>query len=256
MHKFARTQYLFKECPKLLAKMVHDNTMEADISDSLEINACPESLRKYYTELWGEKGPCKMTSTKDTQTVQQDPLSILPPFSNSEVRGRISRTRTRVAAGPDGIRKGDLQRKGLVREITAFFNLALIALKQPSEWDVNTTTLILKEGKNPKDPASYRPITISSILSRVYWGLIDGRLKDTIDISKRQKGFTVEQGCFNNVNILNEAIRIAKLRKGMTIVQVDISKAFDSLPQEALRAKGVPDEARQMIKKLLHQRQY
>lgn len=116
-----------------------------------------------------------MESTKNTPTVQHDPVSVLRHFSNAEVGVRIRRTRTRVAAGPDGLRKGDLLKQGRVKAITAFFNLALVALRQPSDWNLNVTSLIPKEGKDPTDPASYRPITISSILSRVYWGLIDER---------------------------------------------------------------------------------
>lgn len=149
-----------------------------------------------------------------------------------------------MAAGPDGLRKVDLLKQGRVKAITAFFNLALVVLRQPSDWDLNVTTLIPKEGKDPTDPASYRPITISSILNRVYLGLMDDRLKEIFDLGRRQKGFTTEQGCFNNINILNEAISTAKKGKCMTIVQIDISKAFDSLPhdliQTALMPKGCP----------------
>lgn len=249
-YKFARTQHLFKDCPKLLAKMVIDDTIEAEMGPKPEVNIDPDIVKKHYTDLWGIKGPYKTSS--NIQTAQQDPSTVLLPFSMTEVGTRIRRIRSRVAAGIDGLKKGDLLKKGFISEITAFYNLVLIAIRPPSQWNYNTTTLILKEGKDPTNPASYRPITLASILGRVYWGLIDERLKGITDISSRQKGFTTEQGCFNNVNILNEVIKTAKKKKGLTVIQIDISNAFDSLPHElihdSLRAKAVPEEVRFMIK--------
>lgn len=91
-HHFSRTQYLFKECPKLLAKMVRDNTVAVELANTHDINACPDRLREFYTELWGEKDPCRMETTMNTPTVQHDPLEVLRPFSNAEVGVRIRRT--------------------------------------------------------------------------------------------------------------------------------------------------------------------
>jgi hypothetical protein len=48
-------------------------------------------------------------------------------------------------------------------------------------------------------------------------------------LSSRQKGFVPEASCFN-VHILNEIITAAKGNKGMTSIQLDVSKAFDTIP--------------------------
>jgi hypothetical protein len=82
--------------------------------------------------------------------------------------------------------------------------------------------------------ANYRPITISSLLCRIYWGTIDNRLRQQFSFSTRQKGFVPEAGCFNNINILNEILRDAKTKGGVTIAQLDISKAFDTVPHKAI----------------------
>jgi hypothetical protein len=104
--------------------------------------------------------------------------------------------------------------------------------------------LLLKEGKDPTKAENYRPVTIGSLISRLYWGIIDQKLRARITSSPRQKGFVSEAGCFNDVHILNEALKIAKRRKGMVAVQLDISKAFDTVPhaaiEDALSRKGVP----------------
>jgi hypothetical protein len=41
-----------------------------------------------------------------------------------------------------------------------------------------------------------------------------------------------EAGCFNNVHALAELLRLAKARTGMVLIQLDISKAFDTIPHE------------------------
>jgi hypothetical protein len=54
-----------------------------------------------------------------------------------------------------------------------------------------------------------------------------------------------EAGCFNNVQILSEILRHAKDRDGIVVIQLDISKAFDTIPHQAigpaLGALGVPN---------------
>jgi hypothetical protein len=53
-----------------------------------------------------------------------------------------------------------------------------------------------------------------------------------------------EPGCFNNVRILSELLNISKTT-GLKIAQVDIGKAFDTIPHDiiadALRWKGIPE---------------
>jgi hypothetical protein len=94
-------------------------------------------------------------------------------------------------------------------------------------------------------------LTIGSLISRIYWGILDQRLREQTTFSPRQKGFVSEAGCFNNIHILNEVIRAAKSREGMVGIQLDISKAFDTIPHEAigpaLRRQNIPDMICQAI---------
>jgi hypothetical protein len=81
-------------------------------------------------------------------------------------------------------------------------------------------------------------------MCRVYWGILDQRLRNITQFSPRQKGFVTEPGCYNNVQALNELLRLAKPRAGLTLIQLDISKAYDTLPHmvidPALRRLGIP----------------
>jgi hypothetical protein len=131
------------------------------------------------------------------------------------------------------------------------YNIVLVSGKQPSTWSKNRTVLIPKPGNDLAMIANYRLITISSLLCRIYWGIIDNRLQQQLSFSPRQKGFVHEAGCFNNINFLNEILRDAKTKEGVTIAQLDISKAFDTVPHKAigpaLRRLGVSPAIRASI---------
>jgi hypothetical protein len=91
---------------------------------------------------------------------------------------------------------------------------------------------MLKQGKEAQQVDSYRPVTICSLLSRTYWGIIDQKLRRRISFISLQKGFIHDASCFNDVHIPNEVMRLAKKSKGLVAVQLDISKAFDTIPHQ------------------------
>ena len=80
---------------------------------------------------------------------------------------------------------------------------------------------------------------------------MDKKLREVISFSPRQKGFVHETGCFNNVHILNETVRAAKRKNGLVAIQLDIAKAFDTVPHKAVEATmkrlGLPIEVRESI---------
>ncbi|ENN80821.1 hypothetical protein YQE_02764, partial [Dendroctonus ponderosae] len=161
-----------------------------------------------------------------------------------EIKQRIRRLKNNVASGVDGVRKKDIVGSAALEVLHLLFNICLTSAKQPQEWRKNRTTLLLKDGKDGRIADNYRPITISSLISRVYYGIIDNRIRGAVQFSPRQKGFVAEPGCFTNVHILNELLRHSKASKGLVLTQVDISKAFDTVPHcaiaPALRRKGLP----------------
>jgi len=150
-----------------------------------------------------------------------------------------------VAAGPDGLCKRDVTPMVRTDVARLWFNVIMLRGYQPEAWRRNRTTLLPKDGQDPLRVSNYRPITISSVLARLYWGIVDQRLRNYVTITPRQKGFTSEAGCFNNVHVFNELLRHAKQTDGLVAVQLDVSKAFDTIPHEAigaaLRKKGLPE---------------
>ena len=240
---YARTQDLYKRNPSTLAKYIREDVNW--LSDE-GVEVSQEDISLFYTNLWGTAPDINLPF--DTRTMADETIDILEfsAITVQEIQARINRLKKDTAAGPDHIEKRHITSQHAKEAMRLMFNIILISGTLPSAWGTNRTVLIPKQGKDTRNIENYRPITIGSILSRIYWGIIDNRLRERTTFSPRQKGFVNEAGCFNNVHILNEILRAAKLNSGITVIQLDISKAFDTVPHKAippaLKRLGVPAE--------------
>lgn len=70
--------------------------------------------------------------------------------------------------------------------------------------------MIPKDGKDLKEASGWRPITIGNLLERLYSSLVESRIKSSIMLILRQKGFTEGNGCYANIKPMDELIRIGK----------------------------------------------
>lgn len=244
---FGRTQDLFKKNPGELARHVRS---EVDWLDGYSRPKASD-VRELYTKLWGTQPQIELPETGQAE----DPIILqdaLPPFSIKEINARVARINKSTAPGPDGIKRLDVNHWDRKEVLHLLFNLLLLSGKQPTEWRMNRTTLIPKPGKDASRVENYRPITIGSLLSRIYWGCIDQKFRSKVRFTPRQKGFTSEAGCFNNIHILAELLRHSKsCSKDLVVTILDISKAFDTIPHKAvgpsLQVKGLPHAAVRMV---------
>lgn len=247
---FARSQEIYKHCPKKLADMVFKGDYSLiDLPQRL-----PEAgdVERLYGELWGVEGPRVRHTQRNIMAVSM--LLAMPPITASEIEDKIKRSRVKSAAGPDGLQKRNLLKPGIPAILSKLFNILLYCDYYPQYWKVNRTTLIPKVGKDPMDVKNWRPITISSLISRIWSSLIDRRIRSVLPESLRQKGFTAEDGCKQNVVLLTEAIQRCKAETGGVFSILDINKAFDTIPHSAIEAslvrKGIPSRVAGYICKM------
>jgi Reverse transcriptase (RNA-dependent DNA polymerase) len=240
---YARTQELFKKNPKLLAKHARQGT---DFLEPAGKDVDREDIKTLYGKLWESKPTLRMEDRKDENTPETiDPETFISAITAPEVKYRLGRVKNASAPGPDRIKKEALLDSRKHKLISMLFNVILVTGILPTDWSVNRTTLIPKEGKDATKAESYRPLTISSMVSRLFWGIVDQRLRGVVKLHPRQKGFVKENGGFANVKLLEETVSHMKRNGGGVGVQLDITKAFDTVPHEAiewaLRRKGLPE---------------
>jgi hypothetical protein len=213
-----------------------------------------DEVKELYDALWGTSPPLRLNSP--TSGPDFCPDTFLNAITPDEVRRRVRRTKRSTAPGPDDVRRAHVVGVHKYKLLAGLYNVIVLAGSQPTEWHTNRTILIPKEGKDGAKVANYRPITISSLLSRLFWGIVDHRLRKIIKMNPRQKGFVAEAGCFANVQLLDELVRTMKRSGGGVGIQLDISKAFDTVPHKAieyaLTRKGLPPAFVKLVSSSYH----
>lgn len=112
----------------------------------------------------------------------------------------------------------------------------------PQPWKIQVIIPILKPGKNASDSNSYRPIALSSVLSKVTEHMIKHRLEWFVEnrnlLAKSQYGFRKGMSTIDSLSILSTDIRIALLNKEYLVgVFLDIASAYDNVLLPVLRQK-------------------
>ena len=203
----------------------------------------PPGTAEFWTNMFGTQSP----EEGNSQSANPEELfeDIGRPISPDDVQKHALGPGD-SAAGPDRITKATLQRVGKVK--LAFIYNCLLMLGTPgTELAKGRTTLIPKKD-NPTTPSDFRPITITSHITRGLHKILADRMGQTIPLSKRQKGFVKGiNGCAGNTALLHALIKKAKQdknREGVAIVFLDCAKAFDSVSHDAIRKaaaeKGLP----------------
>src|SRR5690348_6258049 len=108
-------------------------------------------------------------------------------------------------------------------------------------WCRGVVVPIHKDG-DIKLPRNYRPITLLSILGKVYTGVLERRLMSWSEkhgiIVQEQGGFRPGRGCPEQLYTLTELIKLRRLRKQYTYACfIDIRKAYDTVWHDGLKAR-------------------
>ena len=122
------------------------------------------------------------------------------------------------------------------------FNLSWSSHSFPSIWKTSSIIFIYKMRKLLHSPASFRPISLTSYVSKLFERIILSRLLFFLELnsilSPRQAGFRPGRSTLNQILYLSQSISdgFNKPRSGsQTILStIDFSKAFDSVLHPAL----------------------
>ena len=126
---------------------------------------------------------------------------------------------TDTAPGPDGIHYSMLQNlsNGGKLCLLEFLNLIFDSGELPKKWKLAYIIPILKEGKNPLSPDSYRPIALTSCICKLLERILNRRLvwflmKNNL-IDKSQTGYQKGKCTLDNLTELETEIHNAFVKK-------------------------------------------
>ncbi len=190
----------------------------------------------------------------------------LPPqFTPAMVLGAIRPSSTSAARGPDGLAYADLKHLGPngIGAIVSLFNQSIRLNSIPTLWKLSTIIPILKPGKSPTLPASYRPISLLCVLSKVLERLVLSKTEPFIRLSPSQHGFRSLHSTSTLLTSLCqstlEGLNHGKPALRSLVCAIDISKAFDTVPRYVLISKilrsGIPTPYRKWLANFVSGRQ-
>ena len=165
--------------------------------------------------------------------------SFCSPFTPAELLAAASNLSSSTAIGPDKVAYPMLKhipRSGMDLLLHILI-LSWTLHSFPSIWRTSSIISIHKMGKPLDSPASFRPISLTSCVSKLFERIILSRLlfflKSNSILSPRQAGFRPGRSTLDQILFLSPSISdgFNKPRPGSrtTLSNIDFSKAFDSV---------------------------
>ncbi|CAK9796554.1 Retrovirus-related Pol polyprotein from type-2 retrotransposable element R2DM [Anthophora plagiata] len=148
-----------------------------------------------------------------------------------------------TSPGPEGLTARQVRAMPL-NILARIFNLFMVCGKTPEHLMESQTVLIPKKDE-ASEPGEFRPITVSSILTRTFHKVLARRLMHFIRLDRRQKAFVPVDGCAVNTFQLDLILKYHRqCFKPFYLASLDIAKAFDTVTHrtihDTLKTYGLP----------------
>ena len=211
--------------------------------------ALPPNMGEYWENLFRRESPPESRSPTAVRPI----LAVAGPIEHEEILRAIKSTKKSTAPGPDG--RGLEAVRGLsLSQMSWAFNSCLSLEDVPNSWVRGRTTLIPKK-PGAADPGDFRPITVTSVLLRLFHKIIAARLMAAAPLPNKQKGFAPEEGVAANILLVQRLLQNARRNFGnLCVAFLDFRKAFDSVGHPSLVAAakrwGVPPVLTEYIRTL------
>ncbi len=113
--------------------------------------------------------------------------------------------------------------------LAGFCNMILALETMPPSLANARVTFILKV-EVPESPGDYRPIAVSSVLTRALHKILARRMRDYFEFSPLQYAFLKRDGCLEASTLLQALFRRTHDEvKPIAMLFLDIAKAFDTV---------------------------
>ena len=237
-------------------KLKHAGPMGKEWREKAEIFA------KHLTEVFTpHKNTCELDVENKLANLNKR-QEKLTAFTIKEINYVIKQLHPRKAPGPDNITVQmirELSTPGL-KILLYILNATLRLEYWPTKYKLAKIIMLLKPAKPPTDVASYRPISLLPIISKILEKLILNRLTRFQNwIPEHQFGFRKEHSTIQQCHRLSDSInRALEEREYCSAVFLDISQAFDKVWHPGLLFKinqTLPPKYYNILKSYLQQRQ-
>ncbi|KAI5717819.1 hypothetical protein M8J77_011797 [Diaphorina citri] len=156
----------------------------------------------------------------------------------SEIQMVIDSLKKNKAPGPDNISNEMIIYGGdqMTKKIVSIFNRILLEQFIPAQWKTSKIILLHKKGAK-NDIKNYRPITLSSVMYKMFAKILQHRLKKILNENQpeEQAGFRPAYSTMDHLHSINQLIEKSnEYNMDIYLALVDFNKAFDSIHQSSI----------------------
>ena len=181
---------------------------------------------------------------KDKEKDLMTPSIFQDLITKGELDGAIRKLKKKKSPGPDKIHNEMIQNLGdkAKAHLLHLYNRTWTEGKLPKIWKLATINPVLKKGKIANTPKSYRPISLTSCISKLCERILNSRLYWWLEssglICQNQAGFRAKGRTEDQLFRLTQRI-IDGFQRGeqTTAVFVDLQQAYDRIWRKGLLLK-------------------
>ena len=251
-YQYANTKLKPKE--NISSLMKDDGSLTQDDSEKTEV------LNKFFSSVFTEEDK---SNVPDFMTNQTDFISSIN-VSRDDIINKLKSLKPDKSPGPDCIHPRVLRElsEELADPLKLIFDKTLGIGKLPDRWKLAEVRPIFKKG-DKTEPGNYRPVSLTSIVCKVFESFIRDSLCEHLAINKllsdEQYGFCRGRSCTTQLlNTLNDWLSYLDNHIPVDAVYLDFRKAFDTVPHERLINKlygyGIRGHLLQWIRDFLSNR--
>ncbi|CAG2248147.1 unnamed protein product [Mytilus edulis] len=183
-------------------------------------------------------------------------------ITNEEVVKILKLSKAGKSPGCDEIPMEMYKNQTAINALTQVFNICYNTGMIPELWSRGIITPIPKSStSDPRDPMSYRGITLAPTSYKLYCGVLNSRLTVKLDelnfIHDEQNGFRSNRSTIDHLSTITSIIETRKMCKLSTFAAfIDFKKAYDTVNRFLLFCKlesiGISSKMLNALKSLYH----
>lgn len=200
-YNYELMQYLYiNQRKRCVNKILNNDTLTCPIELSEIFNS--------FSSRWGTENI--NTRSSYSSVSNEDILQIDNTFevivSTEEVENCIKTIRYDTTPGYDRVLARAIRKTKCSEMLSKIFTIILRKNYVPKQWKLLKTILIFKGG-DQNDLNNWRPISISSVIRRLFEKILDRKIKQYLEFNHNQRGFTHQPGTYINYIWMPEKIK-------------------------------------------------
>jgi len=201
-----------------------------------------EILNNFFTSVFAKEDNTEFTHLNHIPNI---PNMDFPIINEEDILNRLKQINNDKSPGPDVLHPRILYevRNEIVNALRIFVNHSLLNHQVPQDWRAGNISPIFKKGVRT-DASNYRPISLTSIISKLFESIIRDHIVNIFDVNKlfssKQYGFIKGRSTvLQLLRILDDWTEMSKCQIAgqIDVIYTDFEKGFDRVPYKRMLSK-------------------